>query len=281
MASVKWIKIVVDVFDNQKIKQIEALPEGDGIIVIWFNILCLAGTINDNGMVYLTREIPYTEEMLATHFRRPLNLVKMALSVFMRFGMIEIINDIIYISNWEKYQSAEKMSEIREYNRLAQQRSRAKRRLLAADKPNAVNDMSMTSQPCHDTDIEVDIDIEVDTDIEEKSKGADAPSPTPARKKRPAPKRHKYGEHGQVLLSDEEYKRLVADLGEEELARCIRYIDESAASTKNKNGWKDWNIVIRRCSREGWGRNVRQAATAKVDTLGVLRQMLEETDDNR
>ena len=54
MASVKWIKIVVDVFDNQKIKQIEALPEGDGIIVIWFNILCLAGTINDNGMVYLT-----------------------------------------------------------------------------------------------------------------------------------------------------------------------------------------------------------------------------------
>jgi predicted phage replisome organizer len=276
MASVKWIKIVVDVFDNQKIKQIEALPEGDGIIVIWFNILCLAGTVNDNGMIYLTREVPYTEEMLATHVRRPLNLVKMALNVFVRFGMIEIINDIIYISNWEKYQSVDRMGEIREYNRLAQQRSRDKRRLLAADKANAVNDMSMTSQPCHDTDIDVDIDIEVDRDIEEKSMGAGAPSPTPARKKRPIPKRHKYGENGQVLLSDEEYARLLADLGEQELARCIRYIDESAASTKNKNGWKDWNIVIRRCSKGGWGLGGGKSNPAKIDTLGMLNKMLDE-----
>jgi len=109
-----------------------------------------------------------------------------------------------------------------------------------------------------------------------ESTGADAPTPTPSSRKRTAPEKHKYGEYGRVLLSDDEYQRLLTDLGEAELARCIRYIDESAQSTNNKNRWKDWNLVIRRCSREGWGRNVRQAATAKVDALGVLSRMLEE-----
>ena len=38
-----------------------------------------------------------------------------------------------------------------------------------------------------------------------------------------------------------------------ELLRCIEYIDESAQLTGNKNKWKDWNLVIRKCSRDKWG----------------------------
>ena len=110
-----------------------------------------------------------------------------------------------------------------------------------------------------------------------KSTGADAPTPTPSNRKRTAPEKHKYGEYGRVLLSNDEYQRLLTDLGEAELARCIRYIDESAQSTNNKNRWKDWNLVIRRCSREGWGRNIRQSTPAKPDTLGILNRMMEES----
>ncbi|MGF2565521.1 phage replisome organizer N-terminal domain-containing protein, partial [Ralstonia pseudosolanacearum] len=36
MVETKWIKIVTDIFDNEKIRMIEAMPEGDAIIVIWF-----------------------------------------------------------------------------------------------------------------------------------------------------------------------------------------------------------------------------------------------------
>ncbi len=165
MADVKWIKIATEIFDNRKIKQIENLPDGDSIIVIWFKLLCLAGNINDNGMVYFTNEIPYTEQMLAAQFNRPLSTVQMSLRTFEKFGMIEIINDILKISNWAKYQNIDKMNEIREYNRLAQQRHRAA--LKAANEANAqgVNDKSMTSQPCQDTDIDKDIDID---DIEKR-----------------------------------------------------------------------------------------------------------------
>ena len=76
-----------------------------------------------------------------------------------------------------------------------------------------------------------------------------------AAAKPPSPARRKYGTYGWVKLSDEEYSRLVSDLGQNELDRCILYIDESAQSSGNKNKWRDWNLVIRRCSREGWGRN--------------------------
>ena len=36
MTEVKWIKIVTDIFDDEKILIIESMPEADAMIVIWF-----------------------------------------------------------------------------------------------------------------------------------------------------------------------------------------------------------------------------------------------------
>lgn len=157
MADVRWIKLSTDIFANRKIRQIESLPEGDGIIVIWLKLLCLAGIVNDNGQVYFTKELPYTDQMLATEFNRPLSTVQLALATFRKFGMIEIIDDVYHLSNWEKYQNVDRLTEIREYNRLAQQKSRAKKKALAS-----VNDMSMTSQRCHETEEEREEEKEIE-----------------------------------------------------------------------------------------------------------------------
>lgn len=67
------------------------------------------------------------------------------------------------------------------------------------------------------------------------------------------PARKKYGQYGWVKLNDEEYNRLLDELGETELKRCIAYVDESAQSSGNRNHWKDWSLVIRRCYRGHWG----------------------------
>ena len=152
MADVKWIKVSTNMFDSsRKIKQIELMPEGDTILVIWLKLLLLAGNINDGGQIYLTPEIPYTEEMLANELRRPLNTVRMALSLFVRFGMIEIVDDILKLSSWEKYQSIDKLAEIREKNRLSQQKSRAKKKALQApsDDHGMSHDSHMTGHCCH------------------------------------------------------------------------------------------------------------------------------------
>lgn len=169
MADVKWIKLATEIFDNRKIKQIECLPDGDGIIVVWFKLLCLAGSINDNGMVYFTQDIPYTDQMLAAQFNRPITLIQLALETFMKFGMVEIVDDILHVSNWEKYQNVDRLNELREYNRIAKQRSRERKKL-----PKGVNDMSMTCQSSQDIDIDKDIDKDKEKDIDKTRKDTDS-----------------------------------------------------------------------------------------------------------
>lgn len=162
MADVKWIKLVSDMFDNRKIKQIRNMPDSDAIIVIWLQILCLAGNTNNNGIVYFSKDIPYTDEMLATEFDRPITTIRMALSIFVKFEMIEIINDFIMISNWEKYQSQAKLESIREYNRDKQREHREKQKLLV----ESITDGQLHVNDNQDTDI----DIEVDIDKEKENK---------------------------------------------------------------------------------------------------------------
>ena len=161
MAKVKWIKLATGVFDNRKIRQIECLPDGDSIIVIWMKLLCLAGDINDCGMVYFTKEIPYTDQMLAQQFNRPLITIQMALNTFQQFGMIELVDDILYISNWEKYQNVDGMEKIKEQNRLRQKRWYDKQKALA--EPNVIPNVSIT-QP-NDTDIDIDKEIDKDKEL--------------------------------------------------------------------------------------------------------------------
>lgn len=105
--------------------------------------------------------------------------------------------------------------------------------------------------------------------------GADVPPSRKAKAKSKEPT-HKCGEFGRVLLTDAQYQKLIDSFGEEETKRSIAYVDESAQRTHNKNGWKDWYLTVRKCAREGWGRNARQATPARADTLGVLSRMLEE-----
>jgi predicted phage replisome organizer len=134
-ADVKWIKIVTDIFDDEKILLIESMPEADGIIVIWFKLLCLAGRQNNSGVFLMNGRIPYTDEMFATIFRRPLNTVRLALKTFETYGMIEIINDTVTIPNWGKHQSIEQIEARREYQRKYHQEYRRKQKLLTEGEP--------------------------------------------------------------------------------------------------------------------------------------------------
>ena len=115
---VKWIKIVTNIFDDEKILLIESMPEADSIIVIWFKLLCMAGKQNNKGIFLLNDKIAYTDEMLATIFRRPLNTVRLALKTFENYGMIEIVNNVITIPKWDEHQSLDTLEKIREKNRL-------------------------------------------------------------------------------------------------------------------------------------------------------------------
>ncbi len=129
MAEIQWIKLKVGMFDDSKIKYIEALPERDTIITIWVKLLTLAGKYNEQGFIMLSENLPYNEEMLANEFNRPLNSVRLALQTFEKLGMIEQTQGVIKISNWEKHQNVEGMEKIRLQTRERVRKHREQKRL--------------------------------------------------------------------------------------------------------------------------------------------------------
>lgn len=131
MADVKWIKITTDIFDDEKILLIEGLPSSDEIIVIWFKLLILAGKQNNNGVFLMNERIPYTDEMLATIFRRDINIVRLALETFEQFGMLELVDNVITIPNWNKHQQLDSYEKKKQQDRERQKARRAEQKVLA------------------------------------------------------------------------------------------------------------------------------------------------------
>ncbi len=220
MADVKWIKITTDMFDNRKIKHLRKLPEGDSIVLIWVMLLTMAGRCNSGGMIFLTENIPYTPKMLADELDFEENTVILALKSLEQLNMIVTDNGFFTIAGWEEYQNTDRLAEIREYNRIAKQKQRAREKAL----PD-VKDKSMTSQRCQDTDIDIEEEKEGDKDNNDIS-------PSPKSKK---PVKHKYGEYQNVLLTDDELEKLKAEYFdyEERIERLSSYVESTGKKYKS------------------------------------------------
>ena len=137
MADVKWIKIVTDIFDDEKMYAIETLPDGITMEVVWFKLLCLAGKCNNSGALIINDKLAYTDEMLSKIFRLEIGVVQRALDVFQKLEMIELVDNAYMISNWTKYQNNDRLEEIKEKNRDRQRRFRERQKLAIEDKSNA------------------------------------------------------------------------------------------------------------------------------------------------
>ena len=131
------------------------MPDGDTLIVIWVKLLCLAGITNDSGLIYITPDVPYTEQMLVNEFNRPMATIHLALNTFMQFGMIDIADDILHVSNWERYQNVDMMEKIRAQNRARVAAFRERKKI-----GNVTGNVTVTQ--CNATDKEEDKDIDKD-----------------------------------------------------------------------------------------------------------------------
>ena len=102
----KNIKLRVDMNEDTKFKIIDRNPERDLIYCIWIKLLLLAGKVNKEGELHLSRSIPYTIDTLAIEFNRSAEQVKLALDVFFELEMIEFTKHNIYkVKNFAKHQN--------------------------------------------------------------------------------------------------------------------------------------------------------------------------------
>lgn len=137
-SDVKWIKIVTDIFDDEKMYAIESLPDGMQIEIVWFKILCLAGKCNQGGLLSISSKIAYTDEMLDKIFRMEVGTVKRALEVFQSLDMIEVEENTYMVSNWSKYQNQDALEAIKKQNRERQKRFRERQREKDSNVTNAL-----------------------------------------------------------------------------------------------------------------------------------------------
>lgn len=184
MAKISWIKLSVNIFDDEKIKLIRKMPEGNSIILIWIQLLCMAGKTNDNGAVYMGQNMYYTDEMLATICDQPLNTIRLALETFRRFEMIEYSEEgLITIENWEKHQNTEGMERVKTGNAGRQRLYYWRKKLLSVgidpyqegftedvevmkkmyENKNLTLGLTLPHRP--EIDIDIDIDKEIDKNI--------------------------------------------------------------------------------------------------------------------
>lgn len=154
MADVKWIKIVTDIFDDEKIRFIETMPNGDEIIVIWFKILCLCGKSNNGGFLMFTGKLAYTDEMLVSILNRDIESIQKALKTFEDLEMIEMIDNKIYIANWDKHQTLDKLEAKKQYDREYQRKKREEKKQLLENR-------TTVERLSNDNRI-IDIDIDID-----------------------------------------------------------------------------------------------------------------------
>lgn len=220
MAEVKWVKLTTDMFDNRKVKHLRKLPEGNNIVLIWVMLLTMAGRCNASGMIFLTENIPYTPKMLADELDFEENTVVLALKALESLDMIITENGFFTIAGWEEYQNTDRLAELREYNRLAKKKSRAKKKLLAD-----VNDKSMTSQRCQGTEEDEEEEEEKEEEFHSfnHSRESDEDLSSPEHRRRYLGGIGK----GVVFLSDEQMGDLLDKMSIEEFDYYVGVVADS------------------------------------------------------
>ena len=265
MSDVKWIKLMTGVFDDDKVLLIENMPDtkplADSILIIWFKLLCLAGKQNNGGVFVMGNNKPYTTEMLAGIFKRDIKIVEKAFQVFEDFGMIEKIDNVTTLPNWEKHQSLDQFEQAKENTRKRVAKHREKQKLLAQN--NAVTqcnaDVTLQVTQCNGNRIDKDKnrleEIKDKKEIKEKEI------------------RHKYGEYSNVLLSDTEFEKLKSEFPSDYTAR-IESLSSYIASTGKT--YKNHLATIRNWARKDTNKP-QKTRYGDFDVKTVFDKALERT----
>lgn len=163
-SNVKWIKMMVGMFDGMSFKKIKRAKIGgesfrDKLTAVWFELMDFAGKCNHEGAFISPSEIPFTDLAdIATMIDRDEEELKLCMAFFINEGMVTVIDDVYSLSNWSEYQNQEGLDKIREQNRLRKRRQRENQKLLA----DMSRDSHGTITPSHATEEDIEKEEEIE-----------------------------------------------------------------------------------------------------------------------
>ena len=129
MAEVSWIKLSTNIFSNRKVALLLNEREGDTYFRIWIQLLTIAGQCNMKGKLIIGENNPLNVQQLSKILRKSVKKVEEILNKFIELKMINYEENCYIIKNWSKYQSADKLEEIRKSNRERQRKFREKSKM--------------------------------------------------------------------------------------------------------------------------------------------------------
>ncbi len=221
-----YLKLKESYFDEDSIVLLESMQDG----VLYSNILLklYLKSLKNGGRLQLDEDIPYTAQMIATITRQQIDTVERALQIFLKLGLVELLDTgAYYMSNIELLigQSS-----------TEGERKRAARQQNKAFLPARTNGGHLSDIRPPEIEIELEKEIEIKREIK---KGQTA--------------RH-FGRYQNVFLTDKELAELQAEFP----AGWEQYIDTlSAYMESTGKTYKSHAATIRRWAakdgRQGGG----------------------------
>ena len=182
-----WLKLKRDFFKRHDIQIIEAMENGKDYILFYLKLLC--ESVDHEGKLRFSDQIPYNEKMLATITNTNVDVVRSAIKCFSELGMMEMMDDgTLFMNETQKMLGFETewARKKREYRK------------------GQIEDKKGQCPPIVRQEKELEIEKE-STHTEQK---------------------HTHGAYKHVRLKDSEMEKLIAEYGEDMTQSCITFLDE-------------------------------------------------------
>lgn len=185
-----WLKLNVDFFEREEVKLIENMPNGKEYIIFYMKLLLKSA--NSDGKLLFKDVIPYTEDMLATVTGINVDVVRTAVKLFLKLGLMQKLSDgALFMLETQKMigcetEYAKKKREYREKKKVEaiEDKSGTKKDIVQIE-DRTKKDIEKTEDDIvqigektkkdnvlqeieKDIDIEEDIDIDIDEERKEK-----------------------------------------------------------------------------------------------------------------
>lgn len=159
-----WLRLKRDFFKRHDIRIIEAMPNGKDYILFYLKLLC--ESVDHEGNLRFSDQIPYNEEMLSTLTDTNVDIVRSAIKIFTELGMMEILDDgTLFMNEVQKMIGTASQDEMTQMStRLRVQRYRERKKALA-DKEKCYSNVTCNGE----IEKELDIELELEKEIEKES----------------------------------------------------------------------------------------------------------------
>ncbi|WP_026886849.1 phage replisome organizer N-terminal domain-containing protein [Clostridium beijerinckii] len=150
----KCVKFNVNMYEDTKFKIIDRMEKRDLINYVWTRIVVLAGKVNLEGELFLSRNIPYTLETLAIEFNREVSEIELAIKTFIDLEMVELTQDKIYkVKNFVKHQNIKTKEKVQNKHKAEEVEISEKKQLSSS----CIENINVESENKHKDNKVIDI----------------------------------------------------------------------------------------------------------------------------